>query len=315
MENTITYKLFKDIDIERFEKEYKDVLRRVAKGDAGIAQKQYMGLMAACDKLYETDNRERWKADYMYLGIMQPVLERVVSETPLEKEVCSFLNNISVWQVKQLFELLEEDLDRPEDSAEESEFERYCMEIDAFPIVDFAFAYENTRFFLHKDVESKSNGFLGTIVQAIHVLSYVAFNHKEGTPSSVIVQDACMYASFFEQAKEGRMREKNEETAGYGTESKEPVDSVLERKIDDATLRIMEDAQREQQYRTRYEEVGLSGKVKSFCKNWNAIITKFFGKKVIPLFWISLIIPYIGSFFSGIVITLVLYFIGKHIKI
>lgn len=314
MENTITYKLFKDIDIERFEKEYKDVLRRVAKGDAGIAQKQYMGLMAACDKLYETDNRERWKADYMYLGIMQPVLEKVVSETPLEKEVCSFLNNISVWEVKRLFELLEQDLDRPEDSAEESEFERYCMEIDALPIVDFAFAYEDTRFFLHKDVESKSNGYLGTIVQAIHVLSYVAFNHKEGKPSSVIVQDACMYASFFEQAKEERMRERNEGAAGYGTDSQGPVDSVLERKIDDATLRIIEQAQREQQNRANYADASFSGKVKSFCKNWNAIITKFFGKKVIPLFWLSLIILYIGNLFAGIIITLALYFVGKHIK-
>lgn len=316
MEKTITYQLFENIDIGRFESEYKDILRRVAKGDRDIANKRYSGLMAACDKLYEVDNRERWKADYMYLGIMQAVLENVVAGTPIEKEVCYFLRSINTGHVRKLFELLEEDMEQPEDSEEVSEFELYCMEIDMLPITDFAFAYEETRFFLHKDVELKPSVFLGAIVQSVHVLSHIMLHSNFGIVTShVIVQDSIMYGEFFERGKAEIEREKDLQNMGLDVEEPESRSAGNERKIDPATLRMIEQAQREQQARARYEDNGIGAKIKGFCRKWNAIITKWFGKAVVPLFWIALILLYIGDFGIAIITTLVLYFIGKLIKV
>lgn len=316
MGNTITYRLLENIDIERFEKEYKDILRRVVKGDSSIAQKEYTGLMAACDKLFKTESRERWKAYYMYLGIMQPVVENVVSGTSLEKEVNAFLRNVSTTQVKSMFELLEEDLARPEDSEEESQFEQYCVEIDTFPIVDFAFAYKEARFFLHKEVELEPNGFLGIMIQVLHVLGCFALEKKlGGLPSSVIMQDASMYETFFRSLKEEEKHISNESTVEYDTGTPDSASNSNVRKIDDATLRLIEQAQREHQNRTNYVDHSFGGKIKRFCKMWNAIITKFFGKKVVPLFWVALVILYLKDLLIGVVVTLILYFIGKFIKV
>jgi len=316
MGNSVTFKLWETIDIARFEKEYEEVLERIVTGDAFFGYGEYKGLMAACDSVYEDKGHERWKAYCLYMGLMQPVLFNTTKGTSLEKDVRNFLEGISVSEVEKVLYLLGKDIDRPEDSEEVSEFEQYCEEIDAFPIIEYGYAYSEKSFFLHEEVEMNPEGFVGLIIQLLHVLGCVAKDGKGiGLTSTVQVSETKMYGDYFAKAREAKEKEdipKREKEVYYQESTSDTSEKGGSVTIDFEQLeRFKAEIEADKRAKQQQKQRGFWGKVQLFPGMWNRIIAKRFGKKVVPLFWIALVLLYLGNLIAGVIISVILYFVGS----
>ncbi len=317
MENLAIYQLFKNIDIELFERTYQDMLGKVVKGDSSVALNRYKGLLPACDAAFANETEEQWKPYYLYVGLMQPVLMKVVEGKEQEQAVSAFMQAVSPNHIKELFELLEADLNMQEDSRDISDFENYCECIMDLPILHYAFSYAERKDFLHKDVELNPKGFLGNILMSIHALNCLVDKKKWPAAGTVELQDIRMYGNVFEKqepiGQQEAFRKQDEFPAG------EELGTVIglggnSGQSEKEVIRRLEAEQRDLEQQLAYSNAKSGGRLKRIAGTLSALVTKIFGKKVVPFFWIALVILYVGNVLIAIPATIILYLIGKIVS-
>jgi len=337
MMKSAMYEMLTSIDIEQFEQEYKKTLNDVKNGDVSLGSRKYTGLVAACDMIYEGLDNAILDAHCMYLALMQVVFSNLAKEKSYEAGVTHFLQSVTQEHVKQLFSMLDAYMQVDEKSTEMTAFEQYCERIESLPVINFGYAYTDRGVFLHKDVELQPQGFLGEILASLYVLSCLTEGGSNVQPGVMRLADTRMYSDRFDLPAEtfsnrvttSGMQVNTGGEAGFedmlgmydDSDDSEVGNFDLHATLDQVLVNTMQQTQwleqqvqQKEQERQQQQSRKPKGRLGRTCFALNNLITSVFGKKVLPLFWIALVLLYAGNISVGIIVTFILYLFGKNVK-